>query len=103
MTLTIDNLDGNGPVDYSAALSADQPPKIARALNQPSICSGVLEVGLLPVPARRGRVVVTAANGTVLFTGYLAIEPTGVYAGVCSTGPVYRYAFSAGQRRVAAG
>ena len=95
MTLTIDNLDGNGPIDYSAALSPDEPLKISRVLNQPSICSGLLEVGSLPVPVRRGRMIITAANGTILFTGYLAIEPTGVYAGVSTTGPVYRYAFSA--------
>src|SRR3984893_14117111 len=95
--MTIDNLDGTGAVDYSAALCADGPPKIARSLNAPSVCSGLLDVGDagLGVPKRRGRIAVTAANGTVLFTGYIATEPEAVYAGVGLKGPVYRYAFSA--------
>jgi len=95
--VTIDNLDGNGALDYSAALCANGPLKIIRSLNAPSLCSGVLDVSdaALVAPARRGRVIVTAANGTVLFTGYLATEPEAVYAGAGLTGPVYRYAFSA--------
>ena len=95
--MTIDNLDGAGAVDYSAALCADGPLKIARSLNAPSVCSGLLDVGdvALASPARRGRVVVTAANGTVLFTGYVETEPEPVYAGMGLKGPVYRYAFSA--------
>src|SRR5258705_6190275 len=95
--MTIDNLDGTGAVDYSAALCADGPLKIARSLNAPSVCSGLLDVGDagLGVPKRRGRTVVWAANGTVLFTGYIATEPEPVYAGMGLKGPVYRYAFSA--------
>jgi hypothetical protein len=95
--VTIDNLDGAGVVDYSAALCADKPLKIARTLNTPSVCSGLLDVSdaALAVPARRGRVIVTATNGTVLFTGYVATEPEAVYAGTGFKGPVYRYAFSA--------
>jgi hypothetical protein len=97
MRVTIDNLDGAGAVEYSAALCADKPLKIARTLNAPSVCSGLLDVSdaALAVPARRGRVVVTAANGTVLFTGYVATEPEAVYAGNGFKGSVYRYAFSA--------
>jgi len=94
--VTIDNLDGAGAVDYSGALCPDGPLKIARTLNAPSVCSGMLDVSdaALNVPARRGRVVVTAANGTVLFTGYVATEPEPMYAGTGISGPVYRYAFS---------
>jgi hypothetical protein len=95
--VTIDNLDGAGAVDYSNALCADGPVKITRALNEPSVCSGMLDVsdaGLV-VPIRRGRVVVTAANGTVLFTGYIATDPEAVYAGTGVMGAVYRYVFSA--------
>jgi hypothetical protein len=95
--MTIDNLDGAGAVDYSAALCTDGPLKIERALNAPSICSGMLDVSdaSLAVPARRGRVVVTAASGMVLFTGYVATEPEAVYAGTGLKGPVYRYAVNA--------
>ena len=97
MKVTIDNLDGAGALDYSAALCPEGPPKIARTLNAPSVCSGMLDVSDagLPVPGRRGRVVVTAENGTVLFTGYVATEPEPVYAGTGLMGPVYRYVFSA--------
>jgi hypothetical protein len=95
--MTIDNLDGTGAVDYSGTLCADGPLKIARSLNAPSVCSGLLDVSdaALAAPVRRGRVVITAANGMVLFTGYIATEPEAVYAGVGLKGPVYRYAFSA--------
>jgi hypothetical protein len=95
--VTIDNLDGAGAVDYSAALCVDGPLKIERVLNAPSICSGMLDVSdaAVAVPVRRGRVVVSAASGTVLFTGYVATDPEGVYAGTGLKGPVYRYVFSA--------
>jgi hypothetical protein len=95
--MTIDNLDGAGAVDYSATLCTDGPLKIERALNAPSICSGMLDVSdaSLAVPARRGRVVVTTASGAVLFTGYVATEPEAVYAGTGLKGPVYRYAVNA--------
>jgi hypothetical protein len=95
--VTIDNLDGAGAVDYSSAVSADGPLKIARVLNAPSRCSGLLDLsgGSAAVPVRRGRVVVTAAGGTVLFTGYVATEPVAEYAGSGVKGAVYRYAFSA--------
>ena len=97
MKVTIDNLDGVGAVDYSAALCADGPLKIERTLNAPSVCSGMLDVSnaALFVPVRRGQVIATAANGTVLFTGYLATDPEAVYAGTGVKGPVYRYAFNA--------
>ena len=77
MKMTIDNLDGAGAVDYSGALCADGPLTIARSLNAPSVCSGLLDIGDagLVVLKRRGRIVVTAANETVLFTGYIATEP----------------------------
>ena len=106
MILTIDNLNGAGPVDYSAVLCADAPLtlKIERVLNTPSRCTGTLDVGApanpgsapaLPVPVRRGRVVVSSSSGTVLFTGYLATEPGPIYAGVGIAGPVYRVTFTA--------
>jgi hypothetical protein len=95
--VTIDNLDGLGTVDYSAALCADGPLKIERTLNAPSRCSGMLDVNDLglAVPVRRARMVVTSQAGMVLFTGYVATEPQAVYAGVATKGSVYRYGFSA--------
>jgi hypothetical protein len=97
LTITIDNLDGNGAVDYSAALWAGAPLTIERALNVPSRCGGtlVLEGLAAMVPVRRGRVVVSNGAGTALFTGYLATEPVAVYEGAGVAGPVYRWAFDA--------
>ena len=92
MRITIDNLDGLGATDYTGAIAAEGPITLQRALNVPSRCTAeiVLGVGGLVVPARRGRVVVTAADATVLFTGYLATEPVRIYAGNASMGPIYR-------------
>jgi len=104
MRITIDNLDGNGPRDYSPALSADGPLKIERVLNQPSRCTGLLLFGGnfmpaadpgLPLPARRARVVVSSQAGAVLFTGYIATEPEQVSVGMGIAGPVYRAEFTA--------
>ena len=92
MRITIDNLDGRGAMDYTGAVAAEGPITVQRALNVPSRCTAeiVLGVGGLAMPARRGRVIVTAADATVLFTGYLATEPVRIYAGNASMGPVYR-------------
>jgi hypothetical protein len=104
LILTIDNLDGNGAIDYSNTLCADVPLTIERVLNMPSRCTGALDVGssanpgassVLLVPVRRGRVVVSSDSGAVLFTGYLATEPVPVYVGTGLAGPVYRVAFTA--------
>ncbi|HEY4381204.1 MAG TPA: hypothetical protein VGN01_12715 [Acidobacteriaceae bacterium] len=102
MKLTIDNLDGKGAVDYSAALSAEKPLEIERVLNAPSRCTGALELGggALPVPGlqvpvRRARVVVSNDAGMPLFTGYLATEPVADYVGAGLAGPAYRFAFTA--------
>ena len=92
MRITIDNLDGLGAIDYTEAVVAGGPITVQRALNEPSRCTAEIMLGIegLAVPVRRGRVTVTAADATVLFTGYLATEPVSIYAGTASTGPVYR-------------
>ncbi len=92
MRITIDNLDGQGALDYTSSVTSTGPVILQRKLNTPSRCTAELlpmPAGL-PAPARRGRVVVTSDDGEVLFTGYLATEPVSVYAGQSSTGPVYR-------------
>lgn len=92
MRVTIDNLNGNGAIDYSGTLSAKQPVTIERKLNEPSICTfGLVIVGTSPIaPLRNGRVIVTDNNGVVLFTGYLATEPARELAGAGTTGAVYQ-------------
>jgi hypothetical protein len=87
--ITIDNLDGNGALDYTSSLSGAAPLTIERKLNQPSSCTLSVGQGSLAVPARGARVVVTADNGVVLFTGYTIAAPARSYAGMGTTGPAY--------------
>ncbi len=50
----------------------------------------VCEWDLLPAPQRNQSVAVTGDDGTVYFTGYLAVSPMPEYAGLGMAGPVYR-------------
>ncbi len=97
MRLTIDNLDGNGAIDYSAQVPAAKPIIIVRKLNQPSICNLglLLSATGLAAPVRNGRVIVTDSKDVVLFTGYVATEPARELAGAGTTGPLYQLALSA--------
>jgi hypothetical protein len=90
--ITIDNLNGLGAIDYTEVVAAEGPITVQRALNEPSRCTAEIVLGVegMITPVRRGRVTVTAADATVLFTGYLATEPVSIYAGNASSGPVYR-------------
>jgi len=89
--ITIDNLDGHGAVDYSRWISAAGPLKVKRTLNAPSLCECTLDLtaSQLPAPIRRGRVVVTLDDGSVVFTGYVAKEPEAIYAGAGIAGAAY--------------
>ena len=89
MKVTIDNLDGLGPIDYSDQLMAEGPVTIERELNKPSACRWTMRDGLTR-PSRLGRVVVTTDGGAALFTGYLTLEPQSVCAGAGTRGTVYR-------------
>ncbi|MBS1822544.1 MAG: hypothetical protein JST61_11320 [Acidobacteria bacterium] len=95
--ITIDNMDGAGARDYTAALSADAPFEIVRARDEAARCAGLLDVNAaaLPAPARHARVVVANDSGVTLFTGSIVTQPERVYAGVATTGAVYRLAFRA--------
>ncbi len=97
MKLTIDNLDGLGAQDYTAALATDQPLQLERRFNLPSICTMVLDCAAhnLETPARRGRVVMMAENGTVMFTGYIAAAAAPMYAGAGIAGAYYRWEVNA--------
>lgn len=89
MKITIDNLDGNGALDYTGSLSGTASLTIERKLNQPSNCVVRIAQGSLAVPASGARVVATADNGVVLFTGYAIAAPARLYAGMGTTGPAY--------------
>jgi hypothetical protein len=94
MKLTIDNLQGSGPQDYTSAVDGTVAPGIERRLNKPS----QLTVSLLPgssafvVPMIGARVSMGRNNGSsFFFTGYLTQAPQYQYIGAGQAGPVYRY------------
>ena len=72
--------------DYTAALDAVRPLTIERKLNEPSICQLWLSLpanGSLAAPARNQSLAVTGDDGTLYFTGYIAVSSA---AGVCRAG-----------------
>lgn len=73
MHLVIDNNDGAGGVDYTAALLQAAPLTITRQRGAWARCSGGLDTAgtALPVPANRARVLVTDDAGATLFQGFL--------------------------------
>lgn len=97
MKITIDNLDGNGPLDYTGTLAAASPLKIVRTRRAAAQASGRLDLNAasLPVPSRYARVVIGNDAGGVLFSGSLNTAPERVYAGAGTRGPVYTLAFAA--------
>ncbi len=96
MKLTIDNYDGNGPVDYTSSIVAGRPFRIVRRLNQPVTCAVTLfPASGLATPARNGRMVLADDSGNVLFTGYVAAEPALELAGQSTMGAVYQAVVSA--------
>lgn len=93
MRITIDNLQGGGAVDYTAALDASVAPAIERKLNGPA---GLRLTLMQPsaefvAPVSGARIVLTKASGEFWFTGYLTRDPQAEYLGWGERGPVYRY------------
>jgi len=84
--------------DYTAALDAARPLTIERKLNEPSICQLCLSLpanGNLTKPTRNQSLAVTGDDGTVYFTGYIAVTPLPEFAGLAIEGPRYRIAIQA--------
>jgi hypothetical protein len=84
--------------DYTTTLDAAHPLVIERKLNEPSICELWLSLpaaGSLAAPARYQSLAITGDDGTVYFTGYIAVSPLPEYAGVGLEGPRYRTALQA--------
>jgi hypothetical protein len=97
MKLTIDNLQGGGAVDYTAALDGTVAPRVERTINLPAQlrCCVVATVAGFVTPVVGARVVVAKANATLLFTGYLTESPQWEYLGRGEQGAVYRYYLAA--------
>jgi hypothetical protein len=84
--------------DYTAALDAARPFTIERKLNEPSVCQLWLSLpqsGSLAMPVRNQPIAVIGDNGTIYFTGYIAVSPLQEYAGLALEGPRYRIAIQA--------
>jgi hypothetical protein len=97
MKLTIDNLDGLGPQDYTAFVDSSKSPSLLRKLNSPAEFKFGLIAGTgdLVVPVIGGRVMLTLNNGNDLFTGYIVETPTYLYMGWADRGLIYRYEIDA--------
>jgi hypothetical protein len=93
MKLTIDNLQGQGPQDYTGALDGTKSPKVERKLNQPAELQFSLVANMpgFVVPALGARVTLGKTNGSDVFTGYVTGSPQYEYLGWGEQGPVYRY------------
>jgi hypothetical protein len=92
MKITIQGLD------YTSALDAVRPLSIERKINEPSICELWLSLpanGSLASPSRFQTLAVAGDDGTIYFTGYIAVSPLPEYAGMGLEGPRYRTAIQA--------
>ena len=93
MKLTIDNLDQQGPRDYTNALAAAPALHLKRRLNQPSELQSTLisnGPGFM-VPELGGKMQLTKSDGSFMFTGYITEAPEFEYLGWGEQGPGYRY------------
>src|SRR5271170_3938199 len=77
MNLTIDNLQGQGPQDYTGGLDGTKPPVVERKLNELAELQFSLVANLpgLVVPVTGARVILAKANGSFVFTGYVIAAP----------------------------
>ena len=93
MNLTIDNLQGQGPQNYTTSLDATRLPRLDRKLNQPSELqfSLLASVSSFIVPVAGARVMLGKSNGSDVFTGYVIASPQYEYLGWGEQGPAYRY------------
>ena len=84
--------------DYTAALDAVRPLTIERKLNEPSVCQLWLSLatdGTQAMPLRNQSLRVSGDDGTLYFTGYIAVSPLPEYVGLAIEGPRYRIAIQA--------
>lgn len=97
MKLTIDNLQGQGAVDYTTALDGTVAPRIERKINQPAElrCSLLGSMAGFVVPAMGARVILSKTSGAFVFTGYVTQAPQCEYLGFGESGTVYRYGLMA--------
>ncbi len=93
MKVLIDNFNGSGARDFTAAVDASRVPMVKRRMNQPSelrlsLISASTE---LVVPVNGARVTLAHDDGSALFTGYIVDAPVLEHVGWGQVGLVYRY------------
>jgi hypothetical protein len=84
--------------DYTATLDTAHPLTVERKLNEPSVCQLWLSLptnGSVAAPSRNQYLNVLGDDGTIYFTGYIAVSPLPEYAGLAIEGPRYRIAIQA--------
>ena len=102
MQLQIDNLDGAGARDYTAAIDSARLPQVVRKLNQ----AAQMKVSLTATspgfvaPASGARITLNKANGQFIFTGYLTAAPELDFVGWGERGAIYRYNLQAASDEV---
>ena len=92
MKLSIDGQNGEGVLDYSSVICSDIPVKIERELNTPSNFSCALNLydSSLRIPSRNSRVKLRSGAGSLLFMGYISIDPELTFVGSGTLGSAYR-------------
>jgi hypothetical protein len=93
MKLSIDNLDVQGPRDYTLVVDSTRAPRVLRRKRQPAELrlSLVAQDPNLVVPVEGARIIMGRLNGADVFTGYICSAPNYEYLGWNERGPVYRY------------
>ncbi|MGA7220442.1 MAG: hypothetical protein WBX38_19155 [Candidatus Sulfotelmatobacter sp.] len=93
MKLTIDNLQGQGPLDYTGALDGTKSPQVERKINRPAVLQFSLVANSpgFVIPVSGARVTLGRTNGSDVFLGYVTGDPQYEYLGWGEQGPVYRY------------
>ncbi len=88
MQVLIDNLDGQGPVDYGSAVITAGPLTITRQSDAWTLCTATLDPtgSGLSVPVMGARVLVNSNAGVSLFKGYVTRVPLPHAAVQTSTG-----------------
>jgi hypothetical protein len=97
LKLLIDNQELTGKTDYTELLDADNPLKITRALNQPSILRAAIvgESGAFDVPRTGARVWVDREDGSHWFGGMIESSPQQEFVGRGLRGSVIQITFEA--------
>ena len=79
-------------MDCTAALDLTAAPRVVRKVNQPAQMSCVLaNTPGFVIPIAGARIVLTRADGSFVFTGYLTQAPEELYVGWGEQGAVYEY------------